>query len=458
VTFCPAHDKTSPLTHEANSPSPLDSARRKAWRRLLPLLFLCYVIAYIDRTNVSLAKLTMTRDLPGFDNEVIGFGAGIFFIGYFLLEIPGTLLVERWSARKWICRIMVTWGFMAALTACVKTPMHFYIVRFLLGLAEAGFFPGVIVFMTHWFPVRDRGKALAIFMTGSPIAQLISPKLSNGLLKIGASETINGQIIQHPLVLGLAGWQWIYIVWGIPAVLMGIWVFFGLTDRPKDARWLTPEEQDALQSALDHEKQIVGVGPKLTMFQALAHPKVILLAFAYFCVITGHYGVEFFMPSILKAWYSLNFNELTWLVLLPPLLGLAGQLAIGWNSDRTGERRLHVVAPIFLGAVALAITPWTRGHLPMTIVCFMFAFIGIKAFLPIFWTLPNLFLTEVAAAGSIGLINSIGNLGGFLGPYILGKVETITHSFVGGIYFLAVAMGISAIILFFLGLGKRQTT
>src|SRR5262245_2470624 len=201
----------------------LDSARLKAYRRLLPLLFICYVIAYVDRQNVAIAKLTMARDLPGFDDAVIGHGAGLFFIGYFLLEIPGTLLVEKWSARKWICRIMITWGIMAALTAFVRTPFQFYTVRFLLGLAEAGFFPGVIVYLSHWFPVRDRAKAMAGFMIASPFAQVISPKLSNLLLQIETTQLVNGELVRHPGLWGLAGWQWIYIAWGIPAVLLGFW-------------------------------------------------------------------------------------------------------------------------------------------------------------------------------------------------------------------------------------------
>ena len=436
--------------------TPLDRARRKAWWRLLPLLFLCYVIAYVDRTNVSIAKLTMTSALPGFDNNVIGFGAGMFFIGYFLLEIPGTLIVEKWSARLWICRIMITWGVMAALTATVKTPVQFYVVRFLLGLAEAGFFPGVIVFLTHWFPRRDRARALAAFMIATPFAQIISPKISNALLQIGTTETVGGTSVQHPLILGLEGWQWIYIAWGIPAVVLGVVVWFGLTDRPRQARWLSTEERDALEQELEREKQSVrSRGHRMTVLEALRHPKVLLLALAYFCIVTGSYGVEFFMPSILRQWYNLKFDTLTWLIILPPGLALAGQLFVGWSSDRTQERRLHAVTPILLGALALAAAPATQGNLALTIVCFMLAFVGLKSYLPVFWTLPSLFLTETAAAGSIGLINSVGNLGGFLGPSLLGKIETVTGSFVGGIYCLCVSMTLSASILFFLGLGRR---
>jgi ACS family tartrate transporter-like MFS transporter len=443
-------------TPSQGSATALDRARQKAYWRLLPLLFTCYVVAYVDRANVAIAKLTMTRDLPGFDNAVIGFGAGLFFIGYFLLEIPGTLIVEKWSARKWICRIMITWGIMAALTATVKTPFQFYLVRFLLGLAEAGFFPGVIVYLTHWFPSRDRARALAYFFVATPLAQIVSPKISNALLKIGTDETINGVPAHHPELFGLEGWQWVYIFWGIPAVLLGVLVFFLLKDRPRDARWLSPEERDALEGELAREKEL-HAGCRMTLLQALRHPKVLLLALAYFCTVTGSYGVEFFLPSILQQWYALKFDTLTWLVILPPLLALFSQLFVGWNSDRTKERRLHAVTPIVLGAVALSLTPFTRGHLMLTILCFMMAFAGFKAYQPAFWSLPSLFLTEAAAAGSIGLINSTGNLGGFLGPYVLGKVETVTGSFVGGIYFLCVSMIVSATIIFRLGLGRKES-
>ena len=438
------------------APSALDRARRKAYWRLLPLLFICYVIAFVDRANVSIAKLTMTKDLPGFDNAVIGLGAGMFFLGYFLLEIPGSLIVERWSARKWICRIMVTWGFMAALTALVKTPEQFYGVRFLLGLAEAGFFPGVVVYLTHWFPGRDRAKALACFFVATPVAQIVTPNLSFALLKIGTDEVVNGVAVHHPEVWGLEGWQWIYIVWGLPAVLLGVAVFFLMPDHPRHAKWLTPEEREALENELAAEKAKGAAGGHMTVLQALRHPKVLLLALAYFCTVTGSYGVVFFLPSILKDWYDLKYDALTWLVILPPLFALVAQVGVGWNSDRTKERRLHAVLPIVIGALALAALPSTRGTLPLTVACFIVAFIGFKAYQPAFWTMPNLFLASSAAAGSIGLINSVGNLGGFLGPYLLGKVETVTGSYVGGIYYLCGSMLVSATILFFLGLGHRE--
>jgi ACS family tartrate transporter-like MFS transporter len=434
----------------------LASARKKAFARLLPVLFISYMIAYVDRQNVAVAKLTMTKDLPGFTDAVIGFGAGVFFIGYFLLEIPGTLMVERWSARKWISRIMISWGLMAGLTAAVTTPAEFYTVRFLLGLAEAGFFPGVIVYLTHWFTNRDRAKALAYFLVATPFAQMISPKISNALLKIGTTEVINGVSITHPPVLGMVGWQWVYVFWAIPAVVLGVAVLWLLTDRPRNARWLTAEESAALEAELERERAATSRGKRMTVFEALRHPKVLLLALAYFFIVTCSYGIEFFMPSVLKDWYGMSLDTLTWLIILPPALALVGQLLGGWSSDHFQERRFHATVPILVGAVALALAPFTAGNLALTVICFMVAFAGFKTYMPAFWAFPSLFLTEAAAAGSIGLINSVGNLGGFLGPTILGKVKTATGSYVGGLYFLCCSMIISACIIFYLGSSFRK--
>ncbi|MCA9191992.1 MAG: MFS transporter [Planctomycetales bacterium] len=430
----------------------LDRARLKAYFRLMPLLFLCYVIAYVDRQNVAIAKLTMSHDMPAFTDAVIGLGAGVFFLGYFLLEIPGTLIVERWSARKWICRIMISWGIMAALTAAVTTPWQFYAVRFLLGLAEAGFFPGIIVFLTHWFPIADRARAISIFLIATPVAQIASPKLSGWLLTIGTDQVINGTTIHHPELWGLKGWQVVYVFWGIPAVLLGLFVLYYLPDRPRDAGWLKADEREALEAQLKLEKELTRGHGHVSFLRALSDPKVMLLSLAYFCTVTSTYGIEFFMPSILKEWYQLNLSSLTWLIMLPPLLALVGQLSVGWSSDRFQERRWHAVVPLVMSSLALALLPLTRGSLPLTILCLMVAFCGFKAYMPAFWSLPNLFLVESAAAGSIGMINSLGNLGGFLGPTIMGWLQTTTGSYVGGLYCLSVGMLVTASLLFMLKL------
>lgn len=424
----------------------LDRARRKAYLRLSPLLFLGYVIAYIDRVNLSIAKLTMLKDL-GFDNAVLGTASGVFFIGYFFLEIPCALAIERWSARKLICRIMLTWGIVAALTALVKTPAQFYIARFFLGVAEAGFFPCVLVYLTHWFPLRDRARSLAWFMIATPAAQIISPKISGALLKIGTDETVAGQIIHHPAFLGLVGWQWIYVFWGLPAVVLGLAVFFMLADRPADAKWLTPEERQALTAQLELEKAQVAGRRRMTVLEAFKTPAVLWLALIYFFGVTANYALETFLPSILKDWYSLSNDKITWLVMLPPCFAVASQLFVGWSSDRFKEYRFHAAAALFIGLAALLLAPITRGHLALTIVCFVIFSAGQKGYQPAFWALPSLFLTEMAAAGSIALINSLGQFGGFVGPFVLGMLQTHTGTFVGGIYFLCFCMAAAGAIV-----------
>jgi ACS family tartrate transporter-like MFS transporter len=454
------------MSTTATAVTALNRARRKAYIRLLPILFLSYAIAYVDRVNVSLATIEMSKDLPAFNNAVVGFGAGVFFIGYFILEIPGTLLVEKWSARKWICRIMISWGIVAALTAFVKTPFQFYGVRFFLGLAEAGFFPGVIVYLTHWFPARDRARALSWFFIATPVAQIFSPRLSYFLLRIGTTETFGDVTVQHLALWGLQGWQWMYIAWGIPAVVLGILVLLYLPDWPKDAHWLKSDERDALERELIDEKDRHKRGhPHKNLLEALAeafrHPKVLLLAAAYFFVVTSSYGVEIFLPKILEKWYELPLSKLTWMVLIPPIGGLVGQLLVGWSSDRTGERRLHGSIPIYVGAVALGGTLLIPASLPLqwrlivAVSLFAVVLLGLKSYMPAFWALPSLLLTETAAAGSIGLINSVGNLGGFVGPTVVGKAENWSHSFLPGLLYLCISMIISATIILTLGLGRR---
>lgn len=440
----------------ADIPSPLDRARRKAFMRLLPVLFISYMVAYVDRVNVAVAKLTMVKDMPDFTDAVIGFGSTLFFIGYFLLEVPGTLMVERWSARKWICRIMVSWGLMAGLTAFVHTPTQFYVVRFLLGLAEAGFFPGVIVYLTHWFTSRDRAKALSYFLIATPIAQMLSP-ISNWLLKFGTTEVLKtGETLVHPKLMGLVGWQWVYIFWAIPAIVLGVGVLWLLTDRPRQANWLTREESEALEAELERERQVKTRGKRMTVLEAFSHPKVLLLCAAYFFITTCSHSMELFMPSVIKDWYALSRDEFTWLIVLPPLLALCGQLFGGWSSDRFQERRLHACVPIAIGGVAMLCAPMTQGNLVLTMVCLMVAFAGFKTYMPAFWSLPSLFLAEAAAAGSIGLINSVGNLGGAFGPSIVGQIKDATGSYASAFLFLGVSMFIASSIVFFLGLGVRK--
>ena len=425
----------------------LDRVNIKAYCRLLPLLFLAYITAYVDRNNVSLAKLKMVNDLPSFlhrTETIFGLGQTAFFIGYFFLEIPGALIVEKWSARKWICRIMVTWGILASLTAIVTQPWHFYLLRFLLGLAEAGFFPGIVVYLTHWFPLQARTRALSLVFIATPIAQIITPKISYYILRMGTVE--DG--IYYGTLFNLKGWQWMFIIWGVPAVILGVIILFFLTDRPKDANWLNDEERQVLEAELSlelaHQKAING---HLTLFQGLCQIKVLLLATAGFFISIGLNGVELFLPTILRDWYHPSDALLTWLLMIPPFGSLLGMLLIGFSSDRTKERRFHTAIPMLIGAIGLGLTLVPHQPLVAMIALFTVASIGTRAFLPAFWTLPSLFLSESAAAGSIGLINSIGNLGGGVGPFIVGLCKDRTGSFFFGIVFLSLSMTLSAVII-----------
>ena len=481
------------------SPSALDRASSKAFLHLLPLLFACYVIAYVDRVNVSLAKLNMQEDLAhlGFSESAYGFGMGVFFIGYLLLAIPGTLLVEKWSARKWISLTMISWGVIAALTAFVhyqipgatavaswivramaalldplaradlgwisshvhvvtevlRSPGAVYVfqfwgVRFLLGVAEAGFYPGVIVYLTHWFPRRDRSRALAWFFIGTPIAQIVGPPICGAIMAVGVGDV--------PPILGLVGWQWVFIGWGAPAVILGFVVLASLPDWPHEARWLSDEEKTALESELVREKhEHPAQTGHLSWAKALVHPKILALALAYFFVVTGNYGIEMYMASILKDWYHLEVQKVAWLVIIPAIGSLLGQIFVGWNSDRTHERRWHASLPIVFGALALVLTPATQGERWLTIAFFTLAMTGSKAYLPAFWTLPSELMTASAAAASIGLINSFGNIGGAVGPTVVGIVREATGSYSSGLQFLAVSMVISATMIIALGIGRK---
>ncbi len=322
-------------------PTIAESTRRRITRRLIPFLFTLYIIAFLDRVNVSYAGLDMTREL-GFSNRVFGLGTGIFFIGYVLLEIPGTLLVEVWSARKWIARIMITWGVVAALTGLVQTAHQFYWARFLLGVAEAGFFPGVIVYLTHWYRAEDRAKAVAMFMSAIPISQILGSPISAGLMTIHW--------------LGYSGWRWLLILEGLPAVIFGIVTLFYLTDQPKDAHWLSSAERDWITGELERERQIVLSQKQYSVWQAFFHPAVILLTLTYFCGATVQYGFSLWLPKILQALSGYSSFVVTLLAAVPYLATWPFMLLMGWSSDRTGERRWHVAASFFLAGAGLVLT------------------------------------------------------------------------------------------------------
>lgn len=401
----------------------LSARRRIAWR-LLPFLFVLFVIAFLDRVNVSYAALEMTHDLS-FSDRVFGFGSGIFFVGYLLFEIPGCLIVERWSARKWFARIMVTWGLITVLMAFIKTPMHFYIVRILLGAAEAGFFPGILVYLTHWFRSEDRAKAGAMFMIAIPVANIIGSPLGGWLLGVHW--------------FGLQGWRWLFIVEGIPAIVFGIITVFYLTDWPREARWLLPKEREWIIGELAQEALAKRASRSYTIWEALRQPTVIRLTFVYFFGVSSIYSLTIWLPTFLKRASGMSNLDVTMLSILPYVAVLLAMLFNGWHSDRTGERRWHTAVPLMLGAAAFALTILSGSHFWFAFAC-LIAASSANAFLVSFWPIPSAFLGESAAAASIGLINSIGNLGSFVTPSVIGYFLDRTHSFAPGFLYVIVSL------------------
>jgi len=414
-------------------------ARQRIAKRLLPFLFLLYVIAFIDRMNVGAAALQMPRDL-GFSEGVIGFGAGIFFLGYFLLEIPGALIVERWGARRWIARIMITWGMITVLMAFIHTERQFYLVRFFVGAAEAGFFPGVIVYLTHWFRYQDRAKAVAVFYAANPISYIIGSPLAGLLLGI--------------TWLGLRGWRWLFIIEGIPAVLFGIFTIFYLTDWPEKARWLPADERSWITAELQHEKEAKKRARSYSIWEALRHRDVILLTLCYFCAMTGSYGIAFWLPTILKHLSGRSDLQVTLLAALPYVAALITQQLNGWHSDGTCERRWHSALPVFVCGIALVFAVIYRANPTVSILLFIVAGGAFYGFQPCFWAVPTLFLSESAAAASIGLINAVGNLGGFVGPLVMGYLAGRTHSFAAGLLYLVASLFVSGLLM--LAVGARR--
>ncbi len=415
-------------------------ARRRIARRLMPFLFLIYIIAYLDRVNVSYAALEMSRAL-GFSDRVFGFGAGIFFIGYFLLEIPGALIVERWSARLWIARIMISWGIVTVLTAFIKTAGQFYTARILLGAAEAGFFPGIIVYLTHWFRYEDRAKAVAMFMAAVALSNVVGSPLAGLLLGVGW--------------YGIPGWRWLFILEGIPAVIFGLITLWYLTDWPHQARWLPADEREWITTELEREKQAKRAVRSYTVWEALRQRDVILLALIYFFAVTGHYGFILWLPTILKRASGLPNLTVTLLATLPYVAGLTAMLVNGWHSDSTGERRWHTALPLFLCGVAFLLAIAAGSRLWLAVALFTLVGACLHSYLPCFWALPTITLSESAAAASIGLINSVGNLGGFVGPFVVGYLRTRTQSFTPGLVYLLSGLFLSSILVLLLRVYRR---
>ncbi|HUD34052.1 MAG TPA: MFS transporter [Variovorax sp.] len=429
---------TTTLPHGAAAqPRTEDAVYARVTWRLIPLLFICYVAAYLDRVKVGFAKLQMLSDLK-FSEAVYGLGAGIFFIGYFVFEVPSNLLMHRFGARRWIARIMISWGVISGCMMFVTTPAMFYVMRFLLGVAEAGFFPGIILYLTYWYPAARRSKVTSLFMTGIPMAGVIGGPLSGWIL-----ASLDG-------VGGLAGWKWLFAVEALPSLVLGVVILKCLDDRIGDATWLSAEEKRMLQRNVDAGQAQVESHSALGAFR---NPRVWILSAAYFGFIMGLYGIGFWLPSLVKASGVSDPATIGWLVALPYAAAVACMVWTSGHSDRTRERRWHIAIPALAGAVGLVASTLVPQTPLWAIVTLTVATMGILTGLAQFWCLPPAFLGGAAAAAGIALINSVGNLAGFVSPFIVGFIKDATGSTNNGLFVIAASLLVGGAIV--LSLSRR---
>jgi ACS family tartrate transporter-like MFS transporter len=399
------------------------SVPRKVFWRIIPLCFGLYVISYINRSNIGYAALQMNQEL-GLSSEAFGFAAGVFFIGYFLFEVPSNVLLGRFGARVWIARILITWGVVACLSAFVQTPWQLYALRFLLGVAEAGFFPGIIIYLTYWFRAKEQATTIAVFAAAIPVSLLL-----------GAPASI--LIMDHVSGLGLSGWRWMMLLEGLPPILGGVAALFLLTDRPTKAAWLEPRERAWLEGEIEKDRAALGGVKHLGMFRALTDPKVLYLSAIYFIYQCGSLGVGYWLPQIVKAFSTRLTNMQVGLIsTVPYAVAVVAMILWSRSSDRSGERQSHAAYPLLLAGLALGAVILTRAPV-IAVALISVALAGLYAFKAPFWALPGLFLSRSSAAVSIAAINSIGNLGGFVGPYAVGMIKTRTGSAAVGMVVLA---------------------
>jgi MFS transporter, ACS family, tartrate transporter len=424
--------------HPESSAIEQRTIRKISWR-LLPLIIAIYFIAYIDRTNVAFAAISMNRDL-GFTAYIYGWGAGMFFLGYFFFEVPSNVILQRVGARIWIARIMATWGIVSGLMVFVSGTTSFFVIRFLLGVAEAGFFPGTLLYFTYWFPARYRARVISALFLAVPGSNAVAAALSGALLQLDGRW-------------GLTGWQWMFLLESLPAVLLAPVVLMVLTDRPAKATWLAADERQWLEAELAAEHQTVARKGHLSLRKGLTDSRVLGLSLVYLTIVTATYGVTFFLPLIVKA-HGLS-NVATGLVTaVPYTVGAIGMLFLAHSSDRRNERRGHFIFAALLAAGGLVLAG-ASGQLSIAIAAMSVATIGLYGSKPAFWPVPSTFLAGTAAAGGIALVNSIGNLGGFAGPYVVGWIRDATHSYTAGLNFLAACALASAVLAYFVMSPKR---
>jgi MFS family permease len=417
---------------------------RKIIRRIVPLLFACYVMNFLDRINIGFAQLQMKQELA-FSDAVYGLGAGLFFIGYFLFEVPSNILLEKIGARKTIMRIMVLWGLASSATIFVQTPAQFYIVRLLLGLFEAGFFPGIILYLTFWTPSAYRARVMALFMTALVVSGMIAGPVSGLIL-----QTMDG-------FGGLRGWQWMFVLEGLPSCLLGVLVYFLLDDRPEDAKWLSGAEKRAVTEALEAERKashgLGGGHPNLR--SAFSQPLVYLFAFVYFAILAAGYVIAFWLPMTIRELGVSNYLHVGLYSAIPYVLAGIAMILLGKSSDAYNERRWHVALPAAIGAVALMMVPQGSHDLALAMLLLTLATAGLYSALPPFWTFTTVSLSRAESAAGIAIITSVGNLAGFVSPFIIGKIRTETGGMSAGIYLMA-AIALMGMVVLILGTRARR--
>ena len=414
---------------------------RKITLRIVPFIMLLYFVAFIDRVNIGFAALTMNKDL-GFSPAVFGFGAGIFFWGYFLFEVPSNIILHKIGARIWIARVMITWGLVSAAMAFVQGVASFYVLRFLLGAAEAGFFPGIILYLSYWFPARQRAAVTALFMAAAPLSTVLGSPVSGALLEMDG-------------LLGLKGWQWLFLTEALPAVLLGFVVLVYMTDRPEQASWLDGDERNWLVSTMSAESASKAATANHSIWRGLADPRVLALSLIYFGASAGLYTLGVWAPQIIKQ-FGLSPLKVGFLNAVPATVAVIAMVLWARHSDRTGERTWHVVLACLLAAAGLALAVPAAG-VATALVALTFVNIGVSSSKPPLWSMPTMFLSGSAAAAGIATINSIGNLGGFVGPAMIGWIKDRTGSFAGGLYFVGLLLLLSAILTLLLARSQHPT-
>jgi D-galactonate transporter len=410
-----------------------DAVFRKVVLRIVPFLMLCYIVSYLDRVNVGFAKLQMSADLA-FSEAAFGLGAGLFFIGYFLFEVPSNVLLQKVGAKVWIARIMITWGLVSGAFMFVNNEATFYILRFLLGVAEAGFYPGVILYCTYWFPSHRRARVIAMFMSAIPIAGILGNPLSGWIMD------------RFDNVSGLAGWQWMFVLEAIPAVLIGIWTLFYLDNGVRSAKWLTDDEKVVVETAIENDNAHKGVhGP---IWDAFKEPKVWLMCLIYFCFVMGQYALTFWMPTFVESTGIEGTLAIGVLSAIPYLAALVAMNLFGRSADQRRERRWHLIIPALMGTVGFTLASMWAGSTALSLVALSIAAAGVLTCAPLFWSLPTSFLGGTAAAAGIAVINSVGNLAGFVSPYMIGALKEGTGSTTIPMYVLALSLVAGAVAVF----------